>query len=161
MKTFYSNLLSLGCLGLFALTGCKSYELVQTNIFAADDGNVVRVDYGRSDSPHTNTFINPANGKEMEFSSTLVIEVVLPDGDEITAWQCMNFMPSGTMYKTDNEKWMVLVNGFTIMIYQQTEENKTRYLEVYRGILCESPKTDYEPNPKWRNLKKNAQGKWR
>lgn len=153
------NLLAFTLLAL-SLVGCKSYVLVQTNIFADDDGNVVRVDYGRSESPHTNTFVNPANGKKMEFMTTLVVEVVLPDGDDITAWQCMNFMPSGTMYKTDNEKWMVLVNGFTIMIYQRAED-KSHYIEVYRGVLCESPKSTYEPNKKWRTLKKNANGKWK
>ena len=102
-----------------------------------------------------------ATGKATEFKSKLVVDVTLPDGDSFTAWQCMNFLQTGTMYKTDNEKWMVLVNGFPALVYAQTKEDPTRYFEVYRGILCESPKTDYEPNPKWRNLKKNAQGKWR
>lgn len=143
------------------LVGCQSYDIVQMNVFSDDDGNVVRVAYGRSHEPHVNTFISPANGKEMEFRTNLVIDVVLPDGESITAWQCMNFLNTGTMYKTDNEKWMVLANGFSTVVYHQTRENKTRYLEVYRGILCESPKVDYEPNKKWRQLKKDARGNWR
>ena len=143
------------------LVGCRSYEIVQTNVFSDDDGNVVRILYGRDKDFHVNTFRNPATGKEMEFKSKLVVEVVLPDGDSITAWQCMNFLQSGTMYKTDNEKWMVHVNGFTALVYQQTKEDPTRYLEIYRGILCESPKSDYKPNDKWRNLKKDAGGNWK
>lgn len=153
--------LVLAIFGALLLSGCRSYDIVQENVFSDDDGNVVRVSYGRSEKYHTNTFINPATGKEMEFRSLLVIEVVLPDGDTITAWQCMNFLPSGTMYKTDNEKWMVLVNGFTTMIYRQTKEDPTNYLEVYRGILCESPKIDYKPNKNWRTLKKDAGGRWK
>lgn len=147
--------------GAILFVGCRSYDIVQANVFSDDDGNVVRVAYGRSDKVHVNTFRNPATGKEMDFPSTLLVEVTLPDGDAFTAWQCMNFMPSGTMYKTDNEKWMILVNGFTTMIYFQTKEDPTRYLEVYRGILCDSPNVDYQPNKKWRTLKKDAGGAWR
>ena len=143
------------------LAGCRSYDIVQANVFSDDDGNVLRIAYGRSDDFHVNTFRNPATGKETEFRSKLVIEAELPDGDSIVAWQCMNFLQSGTMYKTDNERWMVLVNGFTAMVYRQTKEDPTRYLEVYRGLLCESPKVDHKPNPNWRTLKKDAGGKWR
>ena len=42
---------------LLLQSGCQSYEIVQRNIFADDDGNVVIVDYGRSESEHCNTFI--------------------------------------------------------------------------------------------------------
>ena len=150
-------LLSLGA----ALAGCRSYDIVQANVFSDDDGNVVNIAYGRSDKFHVNTFRNPATGKATEFKSKLVVDVTLPDGDSFTAWQCMNFLQTGTMYKTDNEKWMVLVNGFTALIYHQTDDDPTNYLEVYRGILCESPKSDYKPNAKWRTLKKDAPGKWK
>ncbi len=144
-----------------AAAGCRSYDIVQSNIFSDDDGNVVRIDYGRSGSEHVNTFVNPATGKETEFRSKLVVEVTLPDGEDFTAWQCMNFLESGTMYKTDNGRWMVLANGFTCMLYFRTPEDPPRYAEVYRGVLCESPKSDYKPNPKWRKLKKDALGRWR
>ena len=140
------------------VVGCQSYDIVQTNIFSDDDGNVVRVDYGRSSREHVNKFVNPATGKEMDFRSKLVIEVELPDGDRFTAWQCMNFLQSGTMYETDNGKWKVLANGFSTVLYYSTPEG---YLEVYRGVLCESPKSEYKPNPKWRKLKKDARGRWR
>lgn len=154
------NLLSFLLLGV-ALVGCQSYDIVQTNVFSDDDGNVVHIAYGRSESFHVNRFRNPATGKDMEFKSKLVVRVMLPDGESITAWQCMNFLQTGTMYKTDNEKWMVLVNGFTALVYLQLEDSPTDYREVYRGILCESPKTDYKPNDKWRKLKKDAQGNWK
>jgi len=144
------------------LSGCQSYDIVQSNIFSSEDGNLVLVEYGRSDSDHVNTFRSPKNGEELEFKSRLVVRVTLPDGDRITAWQCMNFLQSGTMYKTDNEKWLVLVNGFTCMVYAKdpSPQDPGRFREVYRGILCESPKSDFEPDPKWRKLKKDAQGQW-
>lgn len=154
------NFLFLLAFSVFA-AGCASYDIVQTNIFSDEDGNVIHVNYGRAAEYHINTFESPMDGKEMEFKSKLVIEVTLPDGDEIVAWQCMNFLNTGTMYRTDNLKWMVHVDGFSTTLYLQTEENSSLYQDVYRGILCESPKVDYKPNEKWRTLKKNANGVWR
>ena len=145
---------------MFAVVGCQSYEVVQTNIFSSDEGHVVTVAYGRSESYHVNTFHNPATGKEVEFKSKLVVRVELPDGDSFTAWQCMNFMQSGTMYKTDNDKWQILVNGFTCRIYLRVDDGSGRYREVYRGILCESPKEEKKPDTKWRSLKKDSKGRW-
>ena len=121
------------------LPGCQSYDIVQKNVFADDDGNVVVVSYGRSGSDHVNTFVSPVTGEELEFKSKLMVKIELPDGDTFKAWQCMNFLPSGTMYKTDNEEWIVYVNGFTCALYCQTEEDDTRYLEVYKGVLCDTP----------------------
>jgi len=122
-----------------ALAGCQSYEIVQRNVFSDEDGNLVAVDYGRSDKDHVNTFIAPLTGKEMEFKSKLVVRAELPDGETFTAWQCMNFMRRGTMYKTDNERWMLLANGFSCVVYRQSEENPDDYREVYRGVLCDTP----------------------
>lgn len=143
---------------LALVCGCQSYDIVQTNIFSDEDGRVVRVDYGRSVKPHVNTFINPATGKEVEFVSRLVVDVDIAGGDSFTAWQCMNFLRTGTMYKTDNGRWMFLANGFTCFVYERQEDG--RYLEVYRGVLCESPKGTGDKG-KWRNLKKDASGRWR
>ena len=122
-----------------ALAGCQSYEIVQRNVFADEDGNLVAVDYGRSEKDHVNTFVAPLTGKEMEFKSRLVVRVELPDGEVFTAWQCMNFMRRGTMYKTDDGRWMLLANGFSCVVYLQSEENADNYQEVYRGVLCETP----------------------
>ena len=119
--------------------GCQSYTIMQQNVFVDDDGNVVVVEYGRSEREHVNTFASPPTGKEMEFRSKLVVRAELSDGTRFTAWQCMNFLARGTMYKTDNERWMLLANGFSCIIYRQTEEDETRYLEVYRGVLCDTP----------------------
>ena len=136
------------------LTGCHSYAIVQQNVFSDEDGNCVVVDYGRSESDHVNTFRSPATGKEMEFKSKLVVRVQLPDGDRFTAWQCMNFLKTGTMYRTDNDEWMALMNGFSCVIYHQTEEDETRYLEVYRGVLCDTPKVEVKKDERWKVIKK-------
>ena len=139
------------------LSGCQSYTIVQRNVFADDHGNLVAVDYGRSESEHTNTFISPATGEEMEFKSKLMVKAVLPDGDSFKAWQCMNFLPYGTMYRTDNEKWMLLANGFSCTVYHRDEEDETRYREVYRGVLCDIDKdVKVERNDKWKNVLKSG-----
>jgi len=142
------------------LVGCQSYDILQTNVFSDDDGYIVTVEYGRSESDHTNTFIAPTNGQEMEFKSKLVVRVHLPDGDSFKAWQCMNFTERGTMYRTDDKEWMFLATGFGCQVYHLTKDGD-RYAEVYRGVICEAPKSDYEADERWRTLKKGADGKWK
>ena len=135
------------------LTGCQSYTIVQRNVFADDDGRVIVVDYGRSDSDHYNSFVSPVTGKEMDFHTRLVVKVQLPDGDTIKAWQCMNFLPRGTMYMTDNEEWKVLANGFSCIIYHQTGEKPPRdYLEVYRGVICDTPEMEVKKDERWHDV---------
>lgn len=154
MKTvrYFRALVALSAVLL--LQGCQSYRMLQRNVFADDDGNVVIVDYGRSESDHVNYFISPVTGKEMEFKSKLVVKARLPDGDTFKAWQCMNFLPYGTMYRTDNEEWMLLANGFSCTVYHQTDEDETRYLEVFRGVLCDTPDVKVEKNEKWKVVPK-------
>ena len=135
-------------------SGCQSYRLVQRNVFADDDGHVIVVDYGRSEKEHVNTFVSPVTGKEMEFRSKLVVEVQLPDGDTFKAWQCMNFLQYGTMYRSDSDEWMLLANGFTCLVYRQTDEDETRYLEVFRGVLCDSPDMKYKKDDRWKPVPK-------
>lgn len=139
---------------LAMLTGCQSYEVVQRNVFSDEDGNLVAVDYGRSEKDHVNTFIVPMTGKEMEFKSKLVVKAELPDGETFTAWQCMNFLKRGTMYKTDNGRWMLLANGFSCIVYRQVEDDPDNYREVYRGVLCETPDIgrSKEKDERWRNV---------
>ena len=160
MRLFgHSSVRSLGCVALASaslLLGCNRCTIVQRNIFSDEDGYVVTVDYGRSESEHVNTFISPMTGKEMEFRSRLMLYVELPDGESLKAWQCMNFQRTGTMYRTDNDEWMVWANGFSCVVYQQLEDDKTRYREVYRGVLCESPKIDVEKNDKWKVLPRSG-----
>ena len=146
----------LRCLGGLALAmlmaGCQSYTIVQRNVFVDDRGNAVAVEYGRSESEHVNTFRSPVTGEEMEFKSKLVVLAELPGGDSFKAWQCMNFLPYGTMYKTDNERWMLLANGFSCTIYRQSESDETQYREVYRGVLCDIDKdVRVERDEKWKD----------
>lgn len=155
-----AKLVRFGLIGLAcAFAGCQSYQIVQTNMFSDEDGNIVQIDYGKSDSEHVNTFVSPMTGKEMDFRSKLMVYVSLPDGDSFKAWQCMNFLASGTMYKTDNERWMVLVSGFSCSLYAQLQEDETKYKEVYRGVMCdvaerEKPKKD----ERWKTMKKTDKG---
>ena len=155
MKGF-SSILFAGLL----LAGCESYDIMQRSVFSDDSGNMVMVAFGRGESDHVNYFVSPSNGKELEFKSKLVVEVELPDGDSFVAWQCMNMLANGTMYRTDNEKWMLLAAGFTCTVYRRNEEMEDRYDEVYRGILCDTAKGDYKEDERWRKLKKNAAGRW-
>ena len=120
-------------------TGCQSYAIVQKNVFVDEDGNVVVVEYGRGEREHVNTFIAPTTGREMEFRSRLVVCAEMPDGTRFTAWQCMNFLARGTMYKTDNERWMLLADGFSCAVYRRAEGDGAQYEEVYRGVLCDTP----------------------
>lgn len=146
---------SCAALALAALCGCQSYEIVQRNIFVNESGDLVSVDYGRSESNHVNTFVSPVTGKEMEFKSRLVVRVELPDGGRETAWQCMNFTSRGTMYKTDDEEWMFLVSGFSFIVYHQTEGDESRYLEVFRGVLCDTPEREVKKRDdewKWQDV---------
>ena len=156
-----SSLIPLAA-ALLLMQGCQSYEIVQRNIFADDDGNVVIVDYGRSESEHHNTFLSPVTGKEMDFHTKLVVKVQLPDGDDFKAWQCMSFLPpgTGTMYKTDNEEWKVLANGFSFSIYHRTGEPPPRdYIEVYRGVVCDIPDREVKKNDKWRDITNASKGR--
>ena len=121
------------------LAGCQSYEVVQRNVFSDEDGNIVSVDYGRSERDHVNTFVAPLTGKEMEFRSKLVVRAELPDGETFTAWQCMNFLRRGTMYRTDDRRWMLLANGFSCSVYARDGDSDGDYREVYRGVLCDTP----------------------
>ena len=145
---------------LMALAGCRSYTIVQRNFFSDDDGSVVSVEYGHAESVHVNTFVSPVTGKEMEFKSKLLVVAHLPDGDSFKAWQCMNFLPRGTLYKTDDEQWMLLAHGFSCIIYEQTKEDKTKYLEVYRGILCETAPVENDYNSKWKKVSAPQTGRY-
>lgn len=153
---------SLGILLLVlcTLTGCNSYQISQRNLFSDEDGNIVVVDYCHAEKDHKSTFIAPMTGKELEYKSRLLVKVQLPDGDSFKAWQCMNiYNTAGTMYKTDNDEWVVLVTGFTIEIFYITDDKSDHRL-VYQGFLSSTPKMEKKDDNKWRKLKKDANGKW-
>ena len=151
--------IAAAALALSAVAGCRGFDIVQTGVFVSELGAVVKVGYGRAEKPHNGAFINPATGKETDFSSRLVVEVEMPDGEAFTAWQTMNFTSTGTMYRTDNGKWMFHANGFTCLVYRQLDDGLLH--EVYRGVLCDAPKTEGGGDDKWRKLKKDARGNWR
>ena len=151
--------IAFAALALAAAAGCRGFDIAQTCIFADEDGNVVTVGYGSAEKPHTNTYVNPFTKQEMEFKSNLGVEVELPDGDSFVAWRCMNFERSGTMYRTDNGRWMFHANGFTSSIYERRPDGG--YNQVFNGVLCEAPKSDHSGDDKWRKMKKDAKGKWR
>ena len=143
-------------LAVLALAGCNSYRIVQTNVFSDEDGRIVSVDYGRAERDHVNTFVSPVTGDEMEFKSRLLVDVTLFDGRDFTAWQCMNFLSSGTMYKTDNGKYMLLAAGFSCVVYSREDDG--RYAEIYRGVICDSPGDGKRGEDKWRMVKPQKRG---
>ena len=120
------------------LAGCTSFTPLQSSLFTDEDGYIVAVDYGRDMKEHESTFTAP-NGKEMTMRSHLKVKVTLPDGDSFLAWECMNPLQTGTMYRTGNGKWMFYANGITCAVFLRTED-KSDYLEVYRGVICQGPK---------------------
>ena len=136
----------------FLISGCQSYTILQRNVFADDDGNVVVVDYGRSERDHVNAFTSPVTGASMDFKSKLMVEVQLPDGDRAKAWQCMNFLPMGTMYLSENSEWRFLANGFSFVVYRRTDDTPPLYAEVYRGVLCETSDVEIKKNSKWKKV---------
>jgi len=162
----FAVLASLG-----ALAGCNSYRIVQTNSFANDDGMIARVEYGMAEKDHVNTFTSPANGREFEFKSKLVVDVALPDwpegvrfpgeappydGESFTAWQCMNFGAGGTMYKSDDGEWLFLASGFTCRVARRDARVRTGYRDVFNGVLINTPVEKPEQDPRWRTVKPGA-----
>lgn len=135
------------------LAGCHSYKIVQRNVFSDEDGRLVTVAYGVAEKDHVNTFVSPMTGEELPFKSRLVVEAGMPDGDSFRAWQCMNLQSRGTMYKTDNGRWRLLVNGFTCIVYRQSEDDEDAYLPVYRGVLCDSPAVDVKKDDRWKTVR--------
>jgi len=156
-------------LAALLLQGCQSYTIVQRNVFADDDGKVLYVEYGRSESDHVNTFVS-AKGKTMDFKSKLMVladfNEGVPDylevrdhgkvtnrielsGISLKAWQCMNTLTRGTMYETDSGEWKLLANGFSTVVYHRTEDDPPRYLEVYRGVLCDTQQMNSEKDNRW------------
>ena len=143
----------LSLLLLAPLAGCNSYRVVQQNVFSDEDGFLVALNYGVAEKPHENTFVSPVTGETMPFKSRLLVLAELPDGEELKAWQCMNFLPRGTLYQTDDEKWKILVEGFSCTLYAQDPKNEADYVTVYRGVLCDSPAVEVKKDDRWREIR--------
>ena len=133
----------LAALAALVLAGCTSFEPLQTSLFTDEDGNILSVDYGRSKEDHESKFVAP-NGKVMTMKSKLVVRVTLPDGDDFVAWECMNPLLSGTMYRTDNERWMYHANGITCRVFMEAinPRGEKDYIIAYEGVICEGPGKD-------------------
>lgn len=124
-----------------ALAGCVSFTPMQTSLFTDEEGNLTTVEYGSTKKPRESKFTAPS-GKVLTMKSRLAVNVTLPDGTEFFAWECMNTLPSGTMYRSSNEKWMFHANGITCEVFEKAVNPKGEddYLLVFEGIICEGPK---------------------
>ena len=125
------------------LAGCNTFVVNQTSAFVDDDGNVLTVRYGQLEKERTTTVKNPLTRKDVEMRSRLAVSLTLPkpNGSELMAYQCMNFLPSGTMYSTSDGKWLFLANGISSAVYL-INEDKTDYLLVFSGIMGGGLKKD-------------------
>ena len=153
---FGTTILPLLLLALLA--GCNSYRVVQQNVFSDEDGFLVALNYGVAEKTHENTFVSPVTGETMPFKSRLLVLAELPDGEELKAWQCMNFLPRGTMYQTDDEKWKILVEGFSCVVYLKDAENGGDYKIVYLGVLCDSPDIGVKKDDRWKTIRPVSRG---
>jgi len=123
------------------LAGCVSFTPQQTSLFTDEEGNLVSVEYGSSKKDHESKFTAP-NGKVLTMKSKLGVRVTLPDGDDFVGWVCMNPLRTGTMYRSNNEKWMYHANGISCTVFKKAvnPQGKEDYLIVFEGIICEGPK---------------------
>ena len=119
---------------LFLAAGCNTITQVQTMTFVDDNANVVVVDYGRAEKEHVGKCKSPTTGEDMDFRTKLLVKVVMPDGYSFKAWQTMNVLPSGTMYRSDDERWLFHARGITSSVYERTID-KTDYKLVYEGVM--------------------------
>lgn len=122
------------------LSGCTSFVPVQSSMFTNEDGEMLCVDYGRDGKYHESTFVAPS-GKEMTMRSNLKVRVTLPDGTTFLAWECMNPLRTGTMYRTDNRRWMFHAEGIYCSAFRKTvnPQGQEDYVEVFSGIICQGP----------------------
>ena len=134
LKSLVLRLASVAALA--AVVGCTSFRSMQTAIFVNDDGQFIDVEYGTGDE-HVTTFISPGNGEEMEMRTKLRVIVTMPDGERLLGFQCMNFLPSGTMYETDNKEYMFHANGFTFRVFRMLPD-KSGYARYYEGVLSQT-----------------------
>lgn len=117
-----------------ALAGCNTFTPSQTSSFADEDGHIVSVTYGTLKKEHRTEFVSPVDGRKIDMKSKLAVGVKLPDGGQWRAYQCMNMLPTGTMYKTDDGKWLFHANGTTCSVYLIDESHRD-YILVFDGTL--------------------------
>ena len=138
--------LSLVAAMLVLLVGCTSFRPQQACMFTDANGNIVTVEYGNSKKDHVSKFTAP-NGKVLDMKTKLGVRVTLPAGDDFLAWECMNTLSVGTMYRTDNQKWLYHANGISCRVFKKALNPSTGqddYLEIFEGVICEGPGDDRE-----------------
>ena len=125
------------------LAGCTTFKPTQSSMFTDEEGNVIVVDYGRDRKDHESTYTAP-NGKVMTMKSKLKVRVTLPDGTDFLAWECMNEMPTGTMYRSNNRKFMFHANGISCRVFEKAvnPQGQEDYLLIFEGLICEGPKKE-------------------
>ena len=137
--------LTLLILSSLVLAGCMSFDHQQTLLFTDENGNTISVEYGRARKDHESKYTAP-NGKVMTMKSPLAVRVTLHDGKDFVAWRCMNppQLMQGTVYRSDNEKWMFHADGIRCMVFKEVlnPSGQKDYLIVFEGIVCEGPKKE-------------------
>ncbi len=118
----------------FVLAGCTSFETTFTNSFIDDEGNVVKVVSGRLSSDHVFKVVSPGNGKLVDYRSREAVRLTLPDGQKFTAYQTLNTIPIGNMYKTDDDDIIYVTNGLMCRIYAMLEDGSDHLL-IFEGNL--------------------------
>ena len=119
---------------VLAGAGCNTFTAVQKSSFIDEDGNRATVVYGQLEKDHKTQVKSPIDNRPIDMSSRLAVEVTLPTGKSIRAYQCMNLLPTGTMYKTDDGKWLFHANGTLCSIYIVNETGDD-YILVFDGTL--------------------------
>lgn len=122
------------------LAGCSTFTPQQSFMFTDEDGQIIVSDYGNLKEKRASKFFAP-NGKEMTMLSDKVVRVTLPDGESFTAYECLNPLPIGTMYKSSNEKWMYHAAGISCQVYRKAvnPRGEPDHELVYEGIICQGP----------------------
>lgn len=137
MTTFFSRLRSaaFATLAAAALSGCASFERSQVDAFVDDQGYMIKVEYGTRSKDHVFMVPSPGNGKLVEYRSKLMVRVTLPDGERFSAYRTLNSMPIGTMYMSDNEKWIFLTKGYWATVQKQDRKDSPDYTGVFEGYI--------------------------
>ena len=136
---------TLMALTLFA-AGCATWTFtpIRTARFVSENGDYLRVDYGREE--HESTFTAPS-GVTLPFRTKLKVRVTAPDGRRFVAWQVMS--PRGVLYKTDDGQWEYYEEG-TGCILAERADSGDGYNLLFTGVLCANLKNPENDDKKKR-----------
>lgn len=124
----------------FLLSGCVAFDPTFTNSFLDDEGNVVSVVHGRLSEDHVTQIESPGNGRLVDYKSKEAVKITLPDGQVFTAYQTLNTLRIGNMYKTDDDGLIYVTNGLMCRIYAMLEDGSDHLL-IFEGNLTKTPET--------------------